>query len=138
MHVRLYVSILFTFSGVKNFEQTLPELVKFDRCFLKTATANVETRKCVIKNLEMQSCYVLTKNPNMLNIRYGVSIKPSDPVSIVQPFITSMQSGLTTDDKYLIFCTTYNDTNMIYELIALELAKCGALFLPDNHPEVAL
>ena len=103
-----------------------------------TATANVETRKCVIKNLEMQSCYVLTKNPNMLNIRYGVSIKPSDPVSIVQPFIICMQSGLTTDDKYLIFCTTYNDTNMIYELIALELAKCGALFLPDNHPEVAL
>ena len=103
------------------------------------ATANFETRNRVIKNLEMQSSYVLTKNPNMLNIRYSVSIKPSDPISIVQPFLTNMQSGHhTTNDKYLIFCTTYNDTNMIYELIALELAKCGALFLPDDHPEVTL
>ena len=104
-----------------------------------TATANVETRKCVIRNLEMQSCYMLTKNPNTMNIRYGVSIKPSDPLSIIQPFLTNIRSGHhTTDDKYLIFCTTYSDTNMIYELIALELAKCGALFLPDDHPEVAL
>ena len=104
-----------------------------------TATANVETRNCVIRNLEMQSCYVLAKNPNMINIRYSVSIKPSDPISIVQPFLTNMQFGHhTTNDKYLIFCTTYNDTNVIYELIALELAKCGALFLPDDHPEVAL
>ena len=78
----------------------------------------------------------------MMNIQYIVSIKPSDPVLIVQPFLTNVRSGHhTTNDEYnmyLIFCAAYNNTNMIYELIALELAKCGALFLPDDHPEVAL
>ena len=51
-------------------------------------------QESVIEYLEMQSCCVLTKKLNMLNIQYDESIKPSDPLSIVQPFITSMQSGL--------------------------------------------
>ena len=68
----------------------------------------------------------------MMNIRYSVSVKPSDPISIIQPFLTNMRSvHHTTNDKYLISCS---DTNMIYELIGLELAKCGALFPPEYHP----
>ena len=107
IHTSVYISILFTFSGAKNLEHytrigeirlLLPQnksllLPQNINLVALTATANVQTR-CVIKYLEMQSCYVLTKKPNMLNIRYDESIKPSDPLSIVQPFITSMQSGL--------------------------------------------
>ena len=89
-----------------------------------TATANVNTRKAVIRSLEMQSCYVLAKNPNQLNIRYSVFTKPSNPLVIVQPFLDNLKSNnKTTGGKCLIFCRTYDDTNMMYELIALELAK---------------
>ena len=104
-----------------------------------TATANVDTRKVVIHSLEMQSCYVLAKNPNQLNIRYSTFNKPANPLTIVEPFLNKItMDHQENGEKCLIFCRTYDDTNMMYEFIALELGKRGTLFLPDDHPEVRL
>ncbi len=87
-----------------------------------TATANVNTRKMVIRSLEMLSF------DNQLNIKYSVLIKPSNPLVIVQPVLDNLKAGCM-GGKCIIFCRYYNDTNMMYELIALELAKHDALFL---------
>lgn len=83
-----------------------------------TATASITTREIVIRSLEMQSCYLLTKNPNQLNIKYSVRVKPSNPLVIVQQFLDDLKAGCMSG-KCLIFCRYYNDTNMMYELIAL-------------------
>ena len=81
----------------------------------------------------MQSCYVLAKDPNQLNIRFSTLIKPSNPLIIVQPLLQDLKAGHRSSGKCLIFCRTYDDTNVLYELIALELAGHDALFVHDSN-----
>ena len=122
--------------GVKTFELTSEIrslLPKNTNVMALTATANINTRKVVIRSLEMQSCYLMMKNPNQLNIKYSVLTKPSNPLVIIQPLLDNLKAGCM-DGKCLIFCRYYDDTNRMYELIALYLAKHDALFLPNDHP----
>ena len=58
-----------------------------------TATANLATRKKVISNLEMSSCYVLAQNPNKVNIFYEVQHKPSDLMCVFRRMIEDIQKN---------------------------------------------
>lgn len=102
-----------------------------------TATANVRTRKLILDSLEMRCCHILARNPNKLNIRYSVVVKPTDPINIFRPYIRELISGKSSE-RCLCFCRTYDDTSMIYEMVALELAHNNALFPVSTHPEVKL
>ena len=102
-----------------------------------TATATIRTRKVIMKSLEMRCCHVLARNPNKINIRYAVQLKPSDPLSIFCPFISSLISCKMAD-RCICFCRSYDDTNKIYELVSLELVQNNALFPASTHPDVSL
>jgi len=56
-----------------------------------TATANLATRKMVMKNLEMNHCYVMALNPNKVNICYAVEQKPDDLMSVFGQIILHIQ-----------------------------------------------
>lgn len=99
-----------------------------------TATASIKTRKIVVESLEMRSCHIIAKNPNKLNIRYVVLPKPSDQMVVLRPFLQGLITGRVIE-KCLCFCRTYDDTNAIYEMAALELARNDALFPGSVHPE---
>ena len=101
------------------------------------ATANVSTRKVITKSLEMKDCYILSRNPNKLNIQYLVLPKPKDPVLIFHPFIEQLVQYKSCD-KVLCFCKTYETTCDIYESIALELAQRNVLYPTIDHPEFKL
>lgn len=63
-----------------------------------------------------------------------VFMKPSNPLIIVQPVLEDLKAGCrSSSKKCLIFCRTYDDTNRIYELISLELAKHDALFVSSEY-----
>ena len=52
-----------------------------------TATANLATRKVVIRSLEMNGCYIKARNPNKRNIRYTVAEKPHDLMTVIKPIV---------------------------------------------------
>ena len=135
-----YISIFISFCRGKQFRTDFDRISEIrsllptnTNVMALTATANVDTRKTVIRSLEMQSCYVLAKDPNQLNIRFSTLIKPSNPLIIVQPLLQDLKAGHRSSGKCLIFCRTYDDTNVLYELIALELARHDALFVHDSN-----
>ena len=53
------------FARISEIRSLLP---KHTNVMALTATANVGTRKVVIKSLEMRDYYILSRNPNQLNI----------------------------------------------------------------------
>ena len=54
-----------------------------------TATANLKTRVTVIKTLEMKGCYVLSHNPNKVNIYYEV-VPKTDIESVLCPIVSQV------------------------------------------------
>ena len=84
-----------------------------------TATANLSTRKVVIKSLEMHKCYVLVRNPNKVNIRYAVEEKPGELMSLFGSVIDYVQEHGVKSDRIIIFCRTYEDCSAIFQLLAL-------------------
>lgn len=92
-----------------------------------TATANLATRKHVIQNLEMSGCYVKAQSPNKVNIKYMVTEKPENFVLILKPIVDEVCQKGTDSDRVIIFCRSYNDSSLCFEVLTLELAKSGAL-----------
>ena len=92
-----------------------------------TATANLTTRKMIIRSLEMHGCYIKAQNPNKRNIRYIVAEKPHDLMKMIRPIVGQVCERGQEADRYIIFCRTYNDNSEIFELLVLELANSGLL-----------
>ena len=51
-----------------------------------TATANLATRRMIIKNLKMHGCYLKSKNPNRANIH-----RKNPPDIMEAPFLTCVK-----------------------------------------------
>ena len=92
-----------------------------------TATANLATRKIVIQSLEMRGCYIKSQDPNKVNIQYAVLEKPNEIMTIIKPIVAEVCKKGENSDRCIIFCRTYNDSSMIFELLTLELANAGVL-----------
>ena len=97
-----------------------------------TATANLATRKKVISNLEMSSCYVLAQNPNKVNIFYEVQHKPSDLMCVFRRMIEDIQKNGVNSDRAIIFCRTYDECSEVFRFLALELASRNILEFPQQ------
>ena len=87
------------FACISEIHSLLP---KHTNVMALTATANVGTRKVVIKSLEMRDCYILSRNPNQLNTWYSVLPKPCDPISIFLPFINKLVCDKTSNKCLLL------------------------------------
>ena len=78
-----------------------------------TATANLTTRRMIIKNLEMHGCYIKSRNPNRANIHYVISEKP-DVMEVFKPIVCDVCEKGEGANRCIIFCRTYNDCSMIF------------------------
>ena len=96
-----------------------------------TATANLKTRVTVIKTLEMKGCYVLSHNPNKVNIYYEVAPK-TDIESVLCPIVSQVSLKKRKTDRHIIFCQMYRDTTVLYEALMLQLAEKDLLLSDDN------
>lgn len=94
-----------------------------------TATANLATRKMVIRNLEMNGCYIVSRNPNKINVRFTVAEKPSDLITVVTPIIKNVIEKGKEADRCILFCRTYSDSSKLFELLILELERSGVLII---------
>ena len=92
-----------------------------------TATANLATRKMVIRSLEMNGCYIKARNPNKSNIRYMVAEKPVDLMTVVKPIVKHVIEKGQEADRCILFCRTYKDSATLFELLILELESSGVL-----------
>ena len=92
-----------------------------------TATANLATRKMVIRNLETNGCYIKARNPNKRNIRYMVAEKPLDLMTVVKPIVKHVIEKGQEADRCILFCRTYKDSAILFELLILELESSGVL-----------
>ena len=101
-----------------------------------TATANVKTRDAVMKSLDMSNVYVLSQDPNKLNIFYDVK-KEEEIDDIVQLVVQELVGKGVFADRTIIFCRTYKDNALMYEKIVLALASAGAL-LKDKEMGVCI
>ena len=101
-----------------------------------TATAKVKTRMAVMKSLDMANAYVLSQDPNKLNIFYDVKEK-KDIDDVVQTVVQEIVGKGTSADRTIIFCRTYKDNALIYENIVFALASAGVL-LKDKEMGVCI
>lgn len=92
-----------------------------------TATANLATRKMVIRSLEMNGCYIKARNPNKSNIQYTVAEKPVDLLIVVKPIVKHVNEKGQKADCCIIFCRTYKDSATLFELVILELESSGVI-----------
>ena len=92
-----------------------------------TATANLATRKMVIRSLEMSGCYIKAKNPNKRNILYTVAEKPNNHLTIVEPIVKNVIEKGQEADYCVLFCRTYKDSATLFGLLILELERSGVL-----------
>ena len=113
------------FSHISEIRSLLP---KWTNLMALTATANLATRKTVIRSLEMNGCYIKARNPNKRNIRYTVAEKPVDLLAVVKPIVTHVIEKGQEADRCIIFCRTYKDSAALFELLILELESSGMLF----------
>ena len=97
-----------------------------------TATANLATRKIVMKNLEMNHCYVMALNPNKVNICYAVEQKPDDLMSVFGQIILHIQEHGVKSDRTIVFCRTYDDCSAIFQFLTLELASRNVFEFRDE------
>ena len=96
-----------------------------------TATANPATRSMVIKSLEMQGCSIVAVNPNKPNIKYIVALKPTDVNCLVSRITQRVAQWREKSDRTIIFCRTYDDCSLVFEVLALELNKLNLLTFSD-------
>lgn len=73
-----------------------------------TATANLKTREIVVRCLDMKGCFILSHNPNKVNIYYEVTRK-TDLESVIQPIVEHVCQNKTESDHHLIFCRSLSD-----------------------------
>ena len=92
-----------------------------------TATANLATRKMVLRSLEMNGCYIKARNPNKSNIRYTVTEKPVDLLTVVKPIVKHVIGKGQESDRCILFRRIYKDSTTLFELLILELESSGVL-----------
>ena len=67
-----------------------------------TATANLAIRAMLIKTLEMKGCFVLSHNPNKINIYYEVVAK-TDLKSVLSPIVFQLALKQRKADWQILF-----------------------------------
>ena len=112
------------FAHISEIRSLMP---KWTNLMALTATANLATRKIVIRSLEMHGCYIKARNPNKRNIHYMVAEKPRDLMTVIKPIVKNVIEKGKEADRCIIFCRTYNDSSAFFELLVLELASSSVL-----------
>ena len=110
---------------------------KWTNLMALTAMANLATRKMVIRNLEMNGCYVLARNPNKKNIRYAVAEKHNELVTIISPIVINVIEKGQEADRCILLCRSYKDSSELFELLIIELERSGVL-ITNTESEQAL
>lgn len=84
----------------------------------------------------MVNCSVIQKPPNKLNIKYRVQTKPENPLSVVMPLVNDIVCNGTNADKCIIFCPSYAQCCLLFQILVDELGKQNCLYLQDKNVAV--
>ena len=93
-----------------------------------TATATKATREFVQRCLCMTNCFVIQKLPNRLNIKYTVQPKPDDVAIALSAVIDDIAAKGIAAEKTVVFCRTYAECCMVFEVLVNELGHRNSLF----------
>jgi hypothetical protein len=89
-----------------------------------TATANLATRKMVIRSLEMNGCYIKARNPKKSNIRYTVAEKPVDILTIVKPVVKHIIEKGQEADRCSVVPTRIRQHYLNYSYLNWKALEC--------------
>ena len=79
-----------------------------------TATATVETRSYVCKQLGMIKPLIISRVPNRVNIMYEVIEKPDSLEASFEPLVNNLRKHRVEMDRTIIYCSSYDACSMLY------------------------
>ena len=94
-----------------------------------TTTATKTTREFVKRSLCITNCIEIQKLPNELNIKYTVKPKPADVAVAFSTVIDDIATMGVAAKKTVVFCRTYSECCIVFEVIINELANRNSLFV---------
>ena len=101
-----------------------------------TDTPTRATREFVQRSLCMCNCCVISKPRNRLNIKYTVQRKPDDAAVALMPIILDVAVRGIAADKSIVFCPTYSDCSMMFEVLVDELGQRDCLYVDRSDVTV--
>ena len=126
----------FSFRGGGNFREEFSNIgearsiiPRYINVMALTATATKATREFVQQSLCMTNCSVIQKLPNRLNIKYTVQSKPDDVVVGLSSTIDNIAENGVAAEKTVVFCRTYSECCMVFEVLVNELGNRNSLFV---------
>ena len=87
-----------------------------------TATATISTRRKIILSLDMQGCHVISRNPQIMNIKYIVRQKVTIE-EVFSPVIEDVSLKSQNEDRTIIFCQNFRDCLDIYQCFRMKLKQ---------------